>query len=154
MILNTLEFSFKNTILTRWRNLFKLVDMSKSCPYRWFLVKREFLKNCQIVWFFVVIFWQSDSWLPGNCQPIVWMVCWWKENCQMKRIIRWKEFRRQELYALAKSWKQEYGCYNISLLGRRLTANLPNRGKHVAHDGQARCPTWASTLPILTQIGY
>ena len=69
----------------------------------------------------------------------------------MKRIIRWKEFRRQELYALAKSWKQEYGCYNISLLGRRLTANLPNRGKHVAHDGQARCPTWASTLPILTQ---
>ena len=69
----------------------------------------------------------------------------------MKRIIRWKEFRRQELDELAKSCKQEYGCYNISLLGRRLTANLPNRGKHVAHDGQARYPTWASSVPILTQ---
>ena len=104
-------------------------------------------KNCQIVWFFVVIFWQSNSWLLGNCQPIVWMVCRWKENCQMKRIIRWKEFRRQEMYALAESWNQGYGCYNISLLGRHLTANLPNRGKHVAHDGQARYPSWASSVP-------
>ena len=41
----------------------------------------------------------------------------------------------------------EYGYYNINLLGRCLTANLPNRGKHVAHDGQARCPSWASTVP-------
>ncbi|WP_337809631.1 hypothetical protein, partial [Prevotella pectinovora] len=28
-----------------------------------------------------------------------------------------------------------------------LTANLPNRGKHVTHDGQARCPSWASSVP-------
>ena len=38
------------------------------------------------------------------------------------------------------------------LLGRRLTANLPNRGKHVTHDGQAPCPSWASTVPNLEQI--
>ena len=43
--------------------------------------------------------------------------------------------------------KTEYGCCNINLLGRRLTANLPIRGKHRAHDGQARCPSWASTVP-------
>ena len=36
----------------------------------------------------------------------------------------------------------------MNILGRHLTANLPNRGKHVAHDGQARCPTWASSVPI------
>ena len=35
----------------------------------------------------------------------------------------------------------------MNLLGRCLKANLPNRGKHVAHDGQARYPSWASTVP-------
>ena len=35
----------------------------------------------------------------------------------------------------------------MNLLGRCLKANLPNRGKHVAHDGQARCPSWASSVP-------
>ena len=43
--------------------------------------------------------------------------------------------------------EQEYGYYIINLLGTRLTAILPNRGKHVTHDGQARCPSWASTVP-------
>ena len=152
------------------QNYFVSTDWQEILPPK--LTKnREFLKNCQIVWFFVVIYWQSDRWLSCNCQPIVWMVCWWKgiktwamfflaaytsiadalTNCQMKRIIRWKEFRRQELYALAESWKQEYGCCNINLLGRRLTANLPIRGKHRAHDGQARCPSWASSVPNLIQ---
>ena len=28
---------------------------------------------------------------------------------------------------------------------------LSNRGKHVTHDGQARCPTWASSVPNLIQ---
>ena len=32
-------------------------------------------KNCQIVWFFVVIFWLTGSWLLFDCQAIVWMVC-------------------------------------------------------------------------------
>ena len=108
---------------------------------------QEFLKNCQIIWFLVVMFWWTDSWLLGDCQATVWMVCWWKENCQMREIIKWKESKRQELRALAESRKQKYGCYNINILGRCLTANLPNRGKHRAHDGQARCPTWASTVP-------
>ena len=111
--------------------------MSKGCPYRWYFSKnQEFPKNCQIIWFFDVTFWQTDSWPSANCQPIVWMVL------LPKGIIR-----RQELHELAESRKQEYGCYNINLLGRRLTANLPNRGKHVTHDGQARCPTWASSVP-------
>ena len=35
--------------------------------------------------------------------------------------------------------------------GRRLAANLPNWGKHRAHDGQARCPSWASSVPNLIQ---
>jgi hypothetical protein len=33
-------------------------------------------------------------------------------------------------------------------LGRPLTEILPIRGKHVAHDGQAACPSWASVVPI------
>ena len=37
----------------------------------------------------------------------------------------------------------------MNLLGRRLTQILPNWGKHVAHDGQASCPGWASSVPIL-----
>ena len=36
----------------------------------------------------------------------------------------------------------------MNKLGMCLTANLPNRGKQRAHDGQARCPSWASTVPI------
>ncbi len=36
----------------------------------------------------------------------------------------------------------------MNLLGRRLTQILPNWGKHVAHDGQASCPGWASIVPI------
>ena len=35
----------------------------------------------------------------------------------------------------------------MNLLGRCLKANLPNRGTLLAHDGQARCPTWASSVP-------
>ena len=42
----------------------------------------------------------------------------------------------------------------MNLLGRCLKANLPNRGKHVAHDGQARCPTWARCLPIFCSFDY
>lgn len=53
----------------------------------------------------------------------------------MKGLVRCEEFRLQELHALAGSRKQEYGYYNINFLGIILTANLPNRGKHVAHDG-------------------
>ena len=66
----------------------------------------------------------------------------------MKRILRYEEFRLQELPALAEFRKQEYECYNMKLLGICLKANLPKWGKHVAHDGQARYPTWASSLPI------
>mgnify|MGYP004606781245 FL=1 len=62
-------------------------------------------------------------------------------------IVRYEEFRRQESYALAEHRKQEYEYYVINLLGIRLTAILPNRGKHVAHDGQAPYPSWASTVP-------
>ena len=37
-------------------------------------------------------------------------------------------------------------------MGRRLTAIVPIRGKQRAHDGQAPCPTWASSLPHLGNI--
>ena len=62
---------------------------------------------------------------------------------------RWQEFRWQELHVLAESRKQKYGCYNINLLGSRLAHFLPKWGKQRAQVGQARCPTWASTLPQL-----
>ena len=51
------------------------------------------------------------------------------------------------MHALTEFRNQGYEYYNINLLGRPLTANLPNRGKHVTHDGQARYPTWASSVP-------
>ena len=56
---------------------------------------------------------------------------------------RWQEFRWQELHVLAESRKQEYGYYNINLLGSRLVHFLPKWGKHVTQHGQARCPSWA-----------
>ena len=37
-------------------------------------------------------------------------------------------------------------------MGRRLTAIVPIRGKQRAHDGQAACPGWASSLPHLGNI--
>ena len=88
--------------------------------------------------------------LSGNCL----------DSLLMKGIVRWKELsnernsddRNRLRWQNPVIWK--YGCYNSHLLGRRLTANLPNRGKHVTHDGQAPCPSWASTVPKLTQIGY
>ena len=91
-----------------------LINMSESCTYRWFLEKpriSEKLSDCLV---FCCNILTVNSWPPYDCQPIVWMVCWWEK------------FRRQDLYALAEYWKQEYEYYNINLLGRRLTANLPN----------------------------
>ena len=67
----------------------------------------------------------------------------------MRGSIRW-----QELHVLAESRKQEYGYYNINLLGNRLASFLPIRGKQRAHVGQAPCPCWASGVPILRQIGH
>ena len=69
------------------------------------------------------------------------------DGLQMRGSIRWQEFRWQELHVLAESRKQEYGYYNINLLGSRLVHFLPKWGKQRAQVGQARYPTWASTLP-------
>ena len=66
------------------------------------------------------------------------------DGLQMRGSIRW-----QELHVLAESRKQKYGCYNINLLGSRLAHFLPKWGKQRAQVGQARYPTWASTLPQL-----
>ena len=66
------------------------------------------------------------------------------DGLQMRGSIRW-----QELHVLAEFRKQEYGYYNINLLGSRLAPFLPIRGKQRAQVGQARYPTWASTLPQL-----
>ena len=71
------------------------------------------------------------------------------DGLQIRGSIRWQEFRWQELHVLAESRKQKYGCYNINLLGSRLASFLPIRGKQRAQVGQARYPTWASTLPQL-----
>ena len=60
--------------------------------------------------------------------------------------------RCEVLHALAEVWKQECEYYKINLLGRPLTEILPIRGKHVAHDGQAACPSWASVVPIYGHI--
>ena len=60
--------------------------------------------------------------------------------------------RCEVLHALAEVWKQECEYYNINLLGRPLTEILPIRGKHVAHDGKAACPSWASVVPIYGHI--
>ena len=69
------------------------------------------------------------------------------DGLQMRGSIRWQEFRWQELHVLAEFRKQEYGYYNINLLGSRLAPFLPKWGKQRAQVGQARYPTWASTLP-------
>ena len=69
------------------------------------------------------------------------------DGLQMRGSIRW-----QELHVLAESRKQEYGYYNINLLGSRLVHFLPKWGKQRAQVGQARYPTWASTLPHLGMV--
>ena len=55
---------------------------------------------------------------------------------------------------MAVSRKPEYRYYNIHLLGRRLTANLPNRGKQRAPLEKAPCLTWASIVPICGQCSW
>ena len=69
------------------------------------------------------------------------------DGLQMRGSIRW-----QELHVLAESRKQKYGCYNINLLGSRLASFLPKWGKQRAQVGQARYPTWASTLLHLGMV--
>ena len=64
------------------------------------------------------------------------------DGLQMRGSIRW-----QELHVLAEFRKQEYGYYNINLLGSRLAPFLPKWGKQRAQVGQAACPSGASTLP-------
>ena len=129
---------------------------------------KNFRKNCQTIWFLVVTFWQTDSWPPGDCQPIVWMVCWWKGRYFLRLYtiasrIRLRTVytgiadtltivRCKELYALAEFREQEYGYYDINLLGICLTTIMPIRGKQRAHDGQAPCPSWASSVPHLGNI--
>ena len=123
---------------------------------------KNFRKNCQTIWFLVVTFWQTDSWPPGDCQPIVWMVCWWKGRYFLRLYtiasrIRLRTVytgiadtltivRCKELYALAEFREQEYGYYDINLLGICLTTIMPIRGKQRAHDGQAPCPSWAELM--------
>ena len=93
------------------------------------------------------------------------MVCWWKGRYFLRPYtiasrIRLRTVytgiadtltivRCEELYALAEFRKQEYGYYNINLLGICLTAIMPIRGKQRAHDGQAPCPSWASSVPLM-----
>ena len=129
---------------------------------------KNFRKNCQTIWFLAVTFWQTDSWPPGDCQPIVWMVCWWKGRYFLRLYtiasrIRLRTVytgiadtltivRCKELYALAEFREQEYGYYDINLLGICLTTIMPIRGKQRAHDGQAPCPSWASSVPQLGRI--
>ena len=98
--------------------------------------------------------------LVFGCNILItkWLTIWrLSGNCLdgllMKVIVRWKELPdvRNSDDRNRMRWQnpviREYGYYNINLLGICLTANLPNRGKHVAHDGQARYPCWASIVP-------
>ena len=57
------------------------------------------------------------------------------DGLQMRGSIRW-----QELHVLAEFRKQEYGYYNINLLGNRLVHFLPKWGKQRAHDEKAAYP--------------
>ena len=57
------------------------------------------------------------------------------------------------LLAIGFAWI--YDCRNTYILGTFWIATVPNRGKHVTHVGQARYPTWASTVPkIRTNIVF
>ena len=100
------------------------------------------LKNCQIICFF------CHNTLTNRQLTITRLSANCLDGWLMKGIVRCEEFRRQKSYALAEHRKQEYEYYVINLLGIRLTAILPIRGKHVAHDGQAPFPGWASSVPI------
>ena len=118
-----------------------LIDMSKSCQYRCFSVKTRISEKLSDHLVF------CRNILTDRHLTIYQLSANCLDDLLMKGIVRCKEFRRHELHALAESWKMEYGCYNINLLGIRLTAILPIRGKHIAHDGQAPCPSWASSVP-------
>ena len=86
----------------------------------------------------------QDDFQPSGWFETVWMVWNCLDGLKLSGIIC-----IEKLHVSAESWKQEYGYYDMNLLGRRLTQILPNWGKHVAHDGQARYPWWASSVPIL-----
>ena len=87
-------------------------------------------KNCQIVWFFVVIFWHPASWLLSNCQPIVWMVC----LCQMWGI------HTTGIVCVGRIQGKGIGVLQNEDIGHVSASNS-------AQQGQAPCPSWVSTLP-------
>ena len=120
---------------------------------------KNFQKNCQIIWFFVVIFWYTDSWLSGDCQAIVWMVCWWKElsdvrNYQMIGIVSWKKC---QLWVCNSDYRNSMRWQNPENRSIGITtftywadvwhqicptgaSTLPHLRKHLASLGQASCP--------------
>ena len=119
---------------------------------------KNFRKNCQTIWFLVVTFWQTDSWPPGDCQPIVWMVCSWKgryflrlytiasrirlQLSDVRNCMRWQNSGNRNmgittLTYWASAWLQ---------LCPSGVSSVPMMGKHLAPVGQAACPSWAELM--------
>ena len=86
-------------------------------------------KNCQIVWFFVVIFWHPASWLLSNCQPIVWMVC----LCQMWGI------HTTGIACAGRIQRKGIGVLQNEDIGHVSDSNY-------AQQGQAACPCWVTVF--------
>ena len=62
-------------------------------------------------------------------------------------------YKKQKQQAVIKYFIERHNDrFGVNLLGRPLPANLPIRGKQRAHLGQARYPSWASTLPHLGMV--
>ena len=50
--------------------------------------------------------------------------------------------------------RQKTRCFFMTILGTVWTRIVPTWGKHRAPHGQARCPTWASTVPNSCSFCY
>ena len=73
-----------------------LIDMSKSCKYRLILSKT---KNCEKLSDCLVF---CRNILTNRQLAILRLSANCLDGLQMRGIVRWQEFRRQELHALAE----------------------------------------------------
>ena len=90
---------------------------------------KNFRKNCQTIWFLVVTFWQTDSWPPGDCQPIVWMVCWWKGRYFLRLYTIASRIRLRTVYiGIADTLTILEICKQFSENLVNESGNVPRRG--------------------------
>ena len=106
----------------------------------WFSVKpRIFKKTVRPSGFFAVIFWQTGSWLSGNCLVFVRQLSGWfadERNSDDRNRMRWQNHGNRDMGGTTSTYWADV-WQQICPTG---ASSVPTWGKHVAPVGQAACP--------------